>query len=103
MTLLEKLVALLECPVISGEVVEVEGIDLREMQIEFLPVTTSGEKDFSGIGDGEVVILPAFGASVQEMARLESKHSQIVDTTCPWVSPAGLSGFSGGTFSMTVT
>ncbi|HEY9758076.1 MAG TPA: 4-hydroxy-3-methylbut-2-enyl diphosphate reductase [Oculatellaceae cyanobacterium] len=60
--------------------------NLREMQIEFLPVTTSGEKDFSGIGDGEVVILPAFGASVQEMARLESKHCQIVDTTCPWVS-----------------
>ena len=60
--------------------------NLREMQIEFVPVTKNGEKDFSGIGDGEVVILPAFGASVQEIERLESKHCQIVDTTCPWVS-----------------
>lgn len=60
--------------------------NLRDMQIEFVPLTSSGEKDFSGIGDGEVVILPAFGASVQEIQRLESKHCQIVDTTCPWVS-----------------
>ena len=60
--------------------------NLREMQIDFVPVTAGGEKDFSGIGDGEVVILPAFGASVQEIERLESKHCRIVDTTCPWVS-----------------
>jgi 4-hydroxy-3-methylbut-2-enyl diphosphate reductase len=60
--------------------------NLRAMDIQFVPVQASGEKDFSSIGEGEVVILPAFGASVQEMQRLESKHCQIVDTTCPWVS-----------------
>ena len=60
--------------------------NLRAMDIQFVPLQSDGEKDFSGIGQGEVVILPAFGASVQEMQRLESKNCQIVDTTCPWVS-----------------
>src|SRR5271155_5386089 len=40
--------------------------NLRGMDIQFVPLQSNGEKDFSGIGQGEVVILPAFGASVQE-------------------------------------
>jgi 4-hydroxy-3-methylbut-2-en-1-yl diphosphate reductase len=46
----------------------------------------NGEKDFSGIQQGDVVILPAFGASVQEMELLNGRGCTIVDTTCPWVS-----------------
>jgi 4-hydroxy-3-methylbut-2-enyl diphosphate reductase len=58
---------------------------LQDMQVEFVPVEAA-QKDFSVVGAGDVVILPAFGASVQEMQILNDKNCKIVDTTCPWVS-----------------
>ena len=51
-----------------------------------MPVNADGNKDFSEIGKGDVVILPAFGASVQETQLFDRLGSKIVDTTCPWVS-----------------
>jgi len=60
--------------------------NLKEMGIQFLEVDQNGSKDLSGIAQGDVVILPAFGASIEEMARLEEYNCEIVDTTCPWVS-----------------
>jgi len=58
---------------------------LQNMNVNFVPV--EGEtKDFTVVGAGDVVILPAFGASVQEMQLLNDKNCKIVDTTCPWVS-----------------
>merc|ERR1712061_177431 len=54
--------------------------------MRFVPKGADGEKDFSGIGEGDVVILPAFGASVNEMAFLKGRKTHIVDTTCPWVT-----------------
>ncbi len=56
------------------------------MEIGFIPVAEDGSKNFSIINDGDVVILPAFGASVQEMQFLNERGCTIVDTTCPWVS-----------------
>lgn len=58
---------------------------LKVMDVQFIELI-DGEKDFSGVGTGDVVILPAFGASVQEMKLLHDKGCSIVDTTCPWVS-----------------
>ena len=58
------------------------------MGVEFVPIENE-EKQFGVIGDSDVVVLPAFGASVQEMQLLNDKGVQIVDTTCPWVSKVG--------------
>ncbi|MGQ4647681.1 4-hydroxy-3-methylbut-2-enyl diphosphate reductase [Lyngbya aestuarii] len=58
---------------------------LQSMQVGFIPVE-QGNKDFSVVKPGDVVILPAFGASVQEMQLLNQRNCKIVDTTCPWVS-----------------
>uniref|UniRef100_A0A0C9S8A8 4-hydroxy-3-methylbut-2-enyl diphosphate reductase n=1 Tax=Wollemia nobilis TaxID=56998 RepID=A0A0C9S8A8_9CONI len=58
---------------------------LKEMKIENIPVREEG-KAFDVVNKEDVVIFPAFGASLQEMQVLDEKEVQIVDTTCPWVS-----------------
>lgn len=72
---------------ITNEIIHNPSVNqhLRDMSVEFIDVI-DGEKDFSGVQNGDVVILPAFGASVQEMQLLNDRGCQIVDTTCPWVS-----------------
>ena len=59
---------------------------LDEMGVKFILAGEDGEKDFSAVEEGDVVILPAFGASVHEMKLLQDRGTYIVDTTCPWVS-----------------
>jgi 4-hydroxy-3-methylbut-2-enyl diphosphate reductase len=73
---------------ITNEIIHNPSVNqnLRDMQVEFVPVTADGQKDFSVIASEDVVILPAFGASVQEMQLLNDKGCKIMDTTCPWVS-----------------
>lgn len=63
--------------------------------MQFIEAAADGSKDFSAVKAGEVVILPAFGASVQEMRLLADRDVQIVDTTCPWVRCASLAGWAG--------
>lgn len=72
---------------ITNEIIHNPSVNqrLREMQVGFIAVEAD-QKDFSVVGSGDVVILPAFGASVQEMQVLSDKGCKIVDTTCPWVS-----------------
>ncbi|QDL09999.1 4-hydroxy-3-methylbut-2-enyl diphosphate reductase [Brasilonema octagenarum UFV-E1] len=72
---------------ITNEIIHNPSVNQRmlEMKVEFIPVE-GGKKDFFVVNSGDVVILPAFGASVQEMQLLNEKSCKIVDTTCPWVS-----------------
>jgi 4-hydroxy-3-methylbut-2-enyl diphosphate reductase len=72
---------------ITNEIIHNPSVNqrLRDMDVHFIEVV-NGEKSFSVVDRGDVVILPAFGASVQEMQLLNEKGCTIVDTTCPWVS-----------------
>lgn len=72
---------------ITNEIIHNPSVNqhLREMSVGFIPVE-KGQKNFSVVENQDVVILPAFGASVQEMQLLNDKGCTIVDTTCPWVS-----------------
>ena len=72
---------------ITNEIIHNPSVNqrLRDMNVGFIEVVDD-EKDFNVVNSGDVVILPAFGASVQEMQLLNDKGCKIVDTTCPWVS-----------------
>lgn len=76
---------------ITNEIIHNPGVNerLHDMDIKFIDGTLqeeTGMKDYSVVDNGDVVILPAFGATIQEMQLLDEKGVQIVDTTCPWVS-----------------
>ncbi len=59
---------------------------LQEMGIKFVGKCANGDKDFSSIQPEDVVLWPAFGASISEMEFFRQQGNEIVDTTCPWVS-----------------
>lgn len=73
---------------ITNEIIHNPSVNRRlsEMNIRFIEAKEQGIKDFSVVGEGDVVILPAFGASVMEMQLLNDRGVKIVDTTCPWVA-----------------
>ena len=72
---------------ITNEIIHNPSVNqrLREMNVGFIEVIDD-QKNFGVVYSGDVVILPAYGASVQEMQLLNDKGCKIVDTTCPWVS-----------------
>ncbi|MBK7352130.1 MAG: 4-hydroxy-3-methylbut-2-enyl diphosphate reductase [Gemmatimonadetes bacterium] len=55
---------------------------LTAMGITILARAADGGFDFSPVGPADVVILPAFGVTVQDFARLREIGAVLVDTTC---------------------
>ncbi len=72
---------------ITNEIIHNPTVNMRlsEMGVNFIK-EKDGMKNFEQVQSGEVVVLPAFGASIHEMKLLAEKGVLIVDTTCPWVS-----------------
>ena len=66
---------------LTGEIIHNPHVNdqLRAQGIRFL--TDPGE-DSTTLGPNDVVILPAFGVSVSDMARLDRQGCTLVDTTC---------------------
>lgn len=59
---------------------------LHSKNVNFIEKDEENTKDFSQIKAGDVVMLPAFGATLDEMKELDEKEVKVVDTTCPWVA-----------------
>jgi 4-hydroxy-3-methylbut-2-enyl diphosphate reductase len=66
---------------LTGEIIHNPHVNdqLRAKGIRFL--SDPGER-WDGLGPSDVVILPAFGVTVQEMLRLDALGCTLVDTTC---------------------
>jgi len=59
---------------------------LHKKNVNFIEKDGDNAKDFTQINEGDVVMLPAFGATLDEMKELDQKNVKVVDTTCPWVA-----------------
>jgi 4-hydroxy-3-methylbut-2-enyl diphosphate reductase len=66
---------------LTGEIIHNPHVNqkLRTAGIRFL--SDPGEPS-PGLGEGDVVIIPAFGVTVHELARLQGLGCTLVDTTC---------------------
>ncbi len=69
---------------LTGEIIHNPRVNRRllEMGIGFLPHEGSPEGRFRLVDPGDVVILPAFGVPVAELAELRRRGCILVDTTC---------------------
>jgi 4-hydroxy-3-methylbut-2-enyl diphosphate reductase len=67
-----------------GEIIHNPHVNRRltDMGVVFLDPDAEGRFDFSGITPEDVVILPAFGATVADFRRLQEIGCILVDTTC---------------------
>jgi 4-hydroxy-3-methylbut-2-enyl diphosphate reductase len=69
---------------LSGEIIhnpEVNG-RIETLGIRILPDSKTPEQRYAEVEQKDVVILPAFGVSVAELAHLRGKGCVLVDTTC---------------------
>ncbi len=67
-----------------GEIIHNPHVNHRmtEMGIEFIYPDDEGTFDFSGVGDDDVVIMPAFGVTLEDFDTLRDIGCILVDTTC---------------------
>jgi len=72
---------------ITNELIHNPGVNdmMGANGIEFIEKTAEGKR-FDLVKEGDVVILPAFGATLEEMQLMDERGVTTVDTTCPWVS-----------------
>lgn len=70
--------------VLVGEIIHNPHVNdkLRAMGVRFLERSADAGFDFSGLTPADVVIIPAFGVTVQDFARLRAIGCVLVDTTC---------------------
>ncbi len=69
---------------ITGEIIHNPHVNsrLREMGIRFLSGAGADPGAWDSLGPADVVILPAFGVTVEQMGMLQEKGCTLVDTTC---------------------
>jgi 4-hydroxy-3-methylbut-2-enyl diphosphate reductase len=69
---------------LSGEIIHNPDVNRRieEMGIRILPERGDSASRYREVTAGDVVILPAFGVTVGEMAELRQRGCVLVDTTC---------------------
>jgi hypothetical protein len=67
-----------------GEIIHNPHVNQRmtEMGIEFIYPDDDGTFDFSGVGADDVVIMPAFGVTLEDFDTLRDIGCILVDTTC---------------------
>lgn len=72
---------------ITNELIHNPGVNdmMGDNGIQFIDKTEEGKR-FDLVEEGDVVILPAFGATLEEMKLMDERGVTTVDTTCPWVS-----------------
>jgi len=73
---------------ITNELLHNPGVNrmLEDSGVAFIEKTDDGGKRFDTVSEGDVVILPAFGATLAEMQHFSDMGVTTVDTTCPWVT-----------------
>ncbi|HWP43777.1 MAG TPA: 4-hydroxy-3-methylbut-2-enyl diphosphate reductase, partial [Blastocatellia bacterium] len=55
---------------------------LRDMGIEFIDCSPDNPDRFAPVTSDDIVMLPAFGAPVNDYRQLQDKGCMVVDTTC---------------------
>jgi 4-hydroxy-3-methylbut-2-en-1-yl diphosphate reductase len=68
---------------LAGEIIHNPHVNtkLRDMGVEILQIGPDGI-DYSGVGQDDVVILPAFGVTIKDFETLRGIGCVMVDTTC---------------------